>query len=102
MTFISRTIVSALAAASVGMAAIPTSAHAMECGPREAIVSQLAEQHGEQQVVMGLAADGSVMELWAGNTGGWTLLASLPTGLTCVVAVGTHAEMFALLPDHAA
>tara|TARA_R110002096_G_scaffold403018_1_gene600511 strand:- start:971 stop:1273 length:303 start_codon:yes stop_codon:yes gene_type:complete len=63
------------------------------CGQRSDIVGQLAERHGEQRVALGLAQNGQVMELWVGPEGGWTLLASLPTGVSCVVAVGEQLQL---------
>ena len=37
---------------------------------------------------MGLAADGSVVEVLAATSGSWTILVTKPTGVSCVVASG--------------
>jgi len=69
------------------------------CGPRPALVEQLNARHGEHQTAFGLARGGQVMELWSGPNGSWTLLATLPTGVSCIVAVGGQLQ---LLPPPAA
>lgn len=92
MTKITRTL--ALAACSIAMAGAAKSAPT-PCGPRAGIVEQLSARHSENQVALGLADSGQVMELWMGPGGSWTLLASLPSGTSCVVAAG---EQLQLLP----
>jgi hypothetical protein len=37
--------------------------------------------------------NGQAMELRAGPDGNWTLLATLPTGISCVVAAGGQLEL---------
>lgn len=60
------------------------------CAPRDQIIQELASRFGERQVVLGLAADGHLMELFAGPTNEWTLVATRPDGTSCIVVVGTH------------
>ncbi|MCA8929510.1 MAG: hypothetical protein KDC18_15710 [Alphaproteobacteria bacterium] len=74
-------------------AAAATATVTVPCGPRPEVVAQLAGRHDERQVAFGLARSGQVMELWAGPAGGWTLLATLPSGLTCLVAVGERLDV---------
>jgi hypothetical protein len=74
-----------LAAVGIVMASAARSAPP-PCAPRSTIVEQLSARHGERQVAVGLADGGQVMELWMGQGGGWTLLASLPSGTSCVAA----------------
>lgn len=80
-------------AAAISLALLPVQALANgqgACAPRDQIVRELAASYGEQQVVLGLAADGHVMELFASPTREWTLVATRPDGLSCIVVVGTH------------
>lgn len=81
-------------ALGIAGAAVPGAANGpAACAPRDYIVRQLTEKHEERQVAVGLAAGGQVMELFAAQTGGWTLLASLPDGVTCIVATGTDLSL---------
>ena len=41
---------------------------------------------------MGLAANGSVLEVLASKDGTWTILITSPNGTSCVVAVGDSWE----------
>ena len=63
------------------------------CAPRPEIVDQLAARYGERQVALGLVQQGQGMELWSSPAGDWTLLASLPSGISCVVATGERLEL---------
>ena len=96
MTKITRTL--ALAACSIAMAGAAKSAPT-PCGPRAGIVEQLSARHSENQVALGLADTGQVMELWMGPGGSWTLLASLPSGTSCVVAAGEHIGIATITTD---
>ncbi|MCB6178518.1 hypothetical protein LHP98_10280 [Rhodobacter sp. Har01] len=59
-----------------------------QCGPREAMVAQLAERYGETQQALGLAS-AAVMELFASaETGTWTLTLTSPDGTMCLMAAG--------------
>ena len=84
-----------LFALSLGFAALlltPGLAHAAQCAPHDKVSADLAQQFGEQPSSMGLAQDNTVMELYASATGSWTLTATLPSGLTCLVAAGQNFE----------
>lgn len=60
------------------------------CGDRNRVVAVLADRYGEHQAGFGIADRGVIMEVWAGASGSWTLLLTLPDGQTCIVAVGTR------------
>ena len=86
----------AAATAAAVLAQIPmVEAAEAPCGPRSDIVAQLTVRHSEQRVAIGLVRNGQVMELWMGPAGSWTLLASMPSGVSCVVAAGEHLELSA-------
>lgn len=86
-------------ALGIGLLPLQTNATAQAaCAPRDQIVQELATKYGERQVVLGLAADGHVMELFAGATNEWTLVATRPDGLSCIVVVGTHLTFVPALP----
>lgn len=59
------------------------------CAPRDRAVKQLEKQFQENVSGRGLTLNGMRMiELFVSETGSWTVLASDPTGLSCVVASG--------------
>lgn len=65
------------------------------CGDRAAIVARLAEHWGESRQSIGLAADNTVVETFASETGSWTITVTRPGGPTCLVASGAHYQHLA-------
>lgn len=66
---------------------------ATQCGARDTVVATLAGQYGETRRGMGLAANNSLVEVFASDTSGsWTIIVTLPDGLTCLVASGQSYE----------
>lgn len=73
--------------------ALCTPAFARSCGQRAQIVERLAERYGEHRTGRGLAHNNGLVELFASEeTGTWTILITLPTGETCMVAAGDFWE----------
>lgn len=71
-----------------------SNAQSAQCGERNAIVSQLASKHKEQQSVMGLSRDGRLLEIWSSyKSRSFTVLLTWPTMQSCIVAVGQGLEM---------
>lgn len=68
------------------------------CAPRDYLVQELARKYAEQQVAIGLAAGGHVMEIFASAAEEWTLVATRPDGVSCIVATGTHLSLVEVLP----
>ena len=86
-----------LAAALTACQAAPVPA--ASCAPREAVVKRLAESYGETRRAIGLGTAGAVMELFASDeTGTWTITATTPRGLTCLMASGEAFEALAETP----
>lgn len=71
-----------LLVASADAAAQPT------CGSREVLLKQLAKEYQEQPVGIGLASNGSVLELLTSTTGTWTLMVTPPQGPSCLLGTG--------------
>ena len=66
------------------------------CAKRDAIVSRLASKYGKTRQSMGLAANNTVIEVFASDeTGTWTITATTLDGLTCLVASGQAYEELA-------
>jgi len=75
----------------------PVSAQIMQrsgpvCGERGSLMDQLKHKYSEQPKSMGLAANGSVLEVLTAPTGTWTILLTTPQGITCLIAAGENWE----------
>lgn len=66
------------------------------CAERNHVAGQLRESFGERMIGSGLAESGILFELYVGPTGTWTLLATAPTGRSCLVGAG---EAWEPLPE---
>ena len=63
-----------------------------QCGPHEVIEQVLLEKFKEKPLLIGGYTDSSVMQLWVGPEGSWSL--SRETGsITCVIAAGYGLKM---------
>ena len=59
------------------------------CGKREQVVAQLQSAHGEVRMSVGLQRNARIMETYANiETGTWTIIASTPAGVSCLIAAG--------------
>lgn len=87
-----------------GLLIMMTQAHAdgqlPQCGQRAAIVAQLTDQFGETRRSMGIAANNTVMEMYASDASqSWTITVTTPQGQMCLIASGQGFEpMVELLP----
>ena len=78
-----------LGALLIGWSALPGSAGAqMVCGERSVMVDGLLKNYAEAPVSIGLASNGSVIEVFASPDRSWTIVMTRPNGLSCVVAAG--------------
>lgn len=89
-----------LFALSLGFAALilvtQAQAQAQQCGPRAAVIAQLADRFGETRRSMGIAANNMVMEVFASDASqSWTITVTTPQGQTCLVASGQGFEAIA-------
>lgn len=66
------------------------------CAERDHVAGQLRETFGERMVGSGLAESGVLFELYVGPNGSWTLLATAPTGTSCLIGAG---EAWEPLPE---
>lgn len=75
--------------------AAPASAQ-QNCAPRAVVLQHLAEKFGEARQSIGIAKQGRVFEVFASDeTGSWTIIVTLPNGMTCLVAAGESYEELA-------
>ena len=74
-----------------GLAALLVAGQAdarVACNTREEVVKALSQQFAEVPVVHGITQSGQLMEMFASTEGTWTLILSLPTGQSCLIANG--------------
>jgi hypothetical protein len=72
----------------------------MACGNRDEMLGHLAGKYQEQPVAMGLATNGSLVEVLTSAEGGsFTIVYTTPEGLTCMMAAGKNWEMIRAIAD---
>ncbi|MEM7500287.1 MAG: hypothetical protein AAF371_20185 [Pseudomonadota bacterium] len=84
-----------VAGLAIGVAAAPGPAAAagpMFCGKREQIIADLARKYGETRRSYGLARNQGVIEVYASESGSWTILIARPGGIACLMAAGEAFE----------
>lgn len=90
-----KTALALIAIAALGLS-LP--AHAAQCGERAVMVITLHDQFGETPRAMGIHDNGALVEMFASDAGTWTLIASGPDGMACVVATGGNFETIRVAP----
>ena len=82
-------------------AATGASAAGFVCGKHEAIIESFATKYNEAPVSMGLASDGSLLQVLASPDGEtWTVLLIRPPGIACIMAVGVNWNAALSRPGH--
>lgn len=63
------------------------------CTDRSEVLGHLATKYSEAPVAMGLANNGGVIEVLASGTGNsWTIIITMPNGVSCMLAAGESWE----------
>lgn len=63
------------------------------CSERTSVLQQLSAQYKEAPVAMGLANNGGMIELLRSrDRATWTLILTMPDGMTCLIAAGQSWE----------
>ncbi len=73
------------------LAACATTAAAQQvpCAPRDGVLSHLESKYGEVPVAVGVTSAGGLVEvLTTGDGLTWTIIVTLPNGISCMVAAG--------------
>ncbi len=70
--------------------AVPWPAHGQACGKRDEFVARLEGVYDEAPVGMGLAKNGSLVELFVSEAGTWTVMISYANGTSCLIAAGEY------------
>ena len=84
-----RLISGLLGAAVLAVSTPALATNGPNCGQRDQVVELLKTRHAEAPVSMGLAVNGTVVEVFSTKDGAsWTLLMTMPNGQTCMIAAG--------------
>ncbi|SHJ00677.1 hypothetical protein SAMN04488012_10459 [Palleronia salina] len=62
------------------------------CAPRPIVLQKLNDVYEETRRSIGLSGSGQVVEVFAADSGSWTIIVTSPNGLTCVAAAGQSFE----------
>ena len=73
-----------------GTRAMPYAVQKMPCAARAEVVKMLRDHFGETPIAHGLAHTGAVAEVFLGPQGTWTIVATSPNGLSCMVGSGEN------------
>lgn len=88
----SRFVAPFVIAASV-VAAVPAAAQTQACSSRMEVLKHLSSEYSEAPVAMGLANNGGVVEILSSKAGqSWTIILTLPNGVSCLIAAGENWE----------
>ncbi|MFQ5763876.1 MAG: hypothetical protein ACE5GT_03015 [Rhodospirillales bacterium] len=88
MTAAALAVATALAAWSAAAQAQP--APAGICGERAEVLTTLDGKYAEKPVSMGLASNGTVVEVLNSEDGSWTIIVTAPNGVSCLLAAGDY------------
>jgi hypothetical protein len=81
---------------TLGVAASGFSASAQsQCGPRQDLVKNLGDKFKESPIGRGLTQPGQVLEIFASQSGSWTMVVTTPNGTSCLIAAGENWDMMA-------
>ncbi|MDH5750152.1 MAG: hypothetical protein OEY85_12655 [Rhodospirillales bacterium] len=78
-----------------GWSLLPSAAQAQAqalCGDRNELIEKLKGSFAEIPHSMGLASNGSMIEIFASPDGSWTIVMTQPDGVTCLMAAGENWE----------
>jgi len=72
-----------------------TPVHAkVKCADRQKVIMKLGEKYREHPVAAGLARSGGITELLISEDGKtWTIIVTMPAGLSCLVSAGEGWEV---------
>ncbi len=72
----------------------------MPCGKREQMLGHLAGKYQETPVAMGMATNGTLVEVLASTSGSsFTIVYTTPDGLTCLMAAGSNWEVLTSIAE---
>lgn len=67
------------------------------CGERDEVVAELAQVFNEAPMAIGQVDGSAVVEIFASDSGSWTILATSTDGTSCIVSAGEGFESTTLV-----
>ena len=92
MKFLKSIFVGALLVATVSNSAKSAQPPQTFCDERVKVIAALEKMYQEPPVSMGLTNSGSMIEVFKSSKGSWSIVATQPSGTTCLIAAGEHWE----------
>lgn len=81
------------------LVADPARAQPVPCGPVDQVLTQLADQYGEQLIGRGQGPNGTQMLLFSHPEGDtWTVVGIFPGDQACFIASGSHWDVLEFTP----
>ncbi len=69
------------------------------CAERDVVVERLSSKYGETRQSIGLGTNNTMVEVFASTqSGSWTIIATMPSGVSCIVAAGQAFETLVEAP----
>ncbi len=91
-----RTLILAIAAILLALATTARATTAPVCGPRTLFLAKLGERYAESPTAIGIASNGSVLEVLSSSNGTWSIITTGPDGKSCLLASGDSWETLPL------
>ena len=90
---ISAIILTGASSGALAQNATTVQPQARACTDRMAALTHLSKKYAEAPVAMGLASNGGVLEVLSNDSGRtWTILLTMPSGMSCMLATGEDWE----------
>lgn len=89
MLLVAATALVALALGGVGAARADMDTPRI-CGDRDAVLRTLDGKYAEKPASVGLANNGTVVEVLTSEDGTWTIVMTAPNGRSCLLAAGEY------------
>ena len=84
---VGRSLVGVLGVLGVSLGAAPAGAQQL-CQARSDLIGRLDKIYREAPIALGLMPDGRVLEVLTSANGTWTVIITMPNGLSCAMAAG--------------
>lgn len=92
-------MIALIAVLSALLVADPARAQPIPCGPVDQVLTQLADQYGEQLIGQGQGPGGTQLLMFSHPEGDtWTVAGVLPGGRACFIASGSHWDVHEFSP----
>ena len=69
------------------------------CDARTTVLSELNGNYAEKPSAMGLAKNGTVVEVLRSEGGSWTIIMTAPNGVSCLLATGEYWQVVVTKAD---